>query len=672
MKMNLDSYTMESKKKISGKFINRELSWLSFNARVLYYVKDKKLPLNERLKFLAITESNLDEFLSVRFANAYKNQDKEPYKDILSEIKKFKKSQEAIFGNLKDHLEEKKKLKIVKVKNLDKKDKSKLYEYYYNNIFPMLTPVIINNANYSPNLISGQLSIAVIMKRDNKETLCVIPIFSDIDHIIRLNNKHVVLIEDVIKEFCGKSLFINEEITNICAFRLIKDASVLLSHNDDKFIVDRMQDVLEQRNNSEPIFMEIEKNASQELVHILLSAFKVPSKHIYYSNEMLKYKRFMSPIFSSDESYKSFVPFVFEDYENYDTIFDALKEKDILLHHPYDSYDTVVRFIDSAAHDKDVVAIKQTLYRVSSIDSPIVNSLCYAAQAGKKVSVLIEIKARFDEENNINLIEKLKHAGATVLLGTEYLKTHCKMCIVIRKENSELKVYSHMSTGNYNEKTARQYTDLSFLTSKRKLGTDLLNIFNILSGHSRPDDKLEKIAYSPVNLRKTLEKNIEREIKHAKNGKHSEIFIKVNSISDPIIDKLYKAASAGVKVYIICRGICSIVPRKNLYIKSIVGRFLEHSRIYYFSNNGNPEYFISSADLLTRNLDRRVEVLISLKESSVIKQIKWIIKVFKEDKANSFIMDSDGKWKHSDGSFDAQDWFIKYSDVKKKKKKWHK
>ena len=672
MKMNLDSYSMESKQKISGKFINRELSWLSFNARVLYYVKDKKVPLNERLKFLAITESNLDEFISVRFAYAYKNQDQEPYKEILNEIKKFKKSQESIFANLVEYLNDKKKMKIVKVKNLDKKDKRNLYDYYYNNIFPLLTPVIINNANFSPNLMSGQLSIAVTMKRDNKESLCVIPISSDTDHLIRIDEKRVVLIEDVIKEFCGRSLFINETITNICAFRLIKDASVLLSHDNNKFIVDRMIDVLDKRNNSEPMFLEIEKDASQELIHILISAFKVPSKHIYYSNEILKYKRFMDPIFSSNDSYKPFEPFVFENYENYDSIFDALKERDILLHHPYDSYDTVVRFIESAARDKDVLAIKQTLYRVSSIDSPIVNALCYAAQAGKKVSVLIEIKARFDEYNNINLIEKLKHAGATVLLGTEYLKTHCKMCIVIRKEGSELRVYSHMGTGNYNEKTARIYTDLSFLTSKRKLGADLLNIFNILSGHSRPDDKLEKIAYSPVNLRKTLEKNIEREIKHAKNGKRSEIFIKVNSISDPIIDKLYKAASAGVKVYIVCRGICSIVPKKNIFIKSIVGRFLEHSRIYYFSNNGSPEYYISSADLLTRNLDRRVEVLISLKDSSVIKQIKWIIRVFKEDRANSFIMDSDGKWKHVDGTFDAHQWFIEYSDVKKKKKKWNK
>lgn len=674
MKLDIESYSMESsKKKVTGKFINRELSWISFNSRVLYYVKNKSIPLNERLKFLAITESNMDEFISVRFANAYKHQDEEPYKEILSQIIKFNHAQEVIFSDLHNYLKEKKKLEIVKIKTLSKKEKESLYRRYYQSIFPLLTPVIINSGNYSPNLISGQLCIGVTLKKDNKEVLCVIPISNEIDHLISLDKRHYVLIEDIIKSFAGKSLFINEEITNICSFRMIKDASIILSHDNNRFIVDRMEEVLQKRQNSEPMFLEIEKSASDELERILIHAFHVPPKHIYRSSVMLKYKRFMSPLLSEEDSYESFEPFVFENYENYFSLFDALKDRDILLHHPYDSYETVVKFIQHASYDKDVVAIKQTLYRVSSINSPIVEALCNAAKNGKKVSVLIEIKARFDEENNINLIEKLKNAGATVLLGTEYLKTHCKMCIVIRKEKEGLKVYSHMGTGNYNEKTARQYTDISFLTSRRKIGIDLLNIFNILSGHSRPDEKLEKISYSPVNLRKTLEKNIDREIKYAKDGKRAEIFIKVNSISDPmIIDKLYKASNAGVKIYIVCRGICSIVAKRNIYIKSIVGRFLEHSRIYYFYNNKNPEYYISSADLLTRNLDRRVEVLISLKDTSVIKQVDWIIKVFKEDQRNSFIQNTDGKWQHMSGDFDCHEWFIQYSDIKKSKKKWRK
>ena len=624
--LNLETYSANpKKKKISGKFINRELSWVSFNSRVLYYANDKKVPLNERLKFLAITESNLDEFLSVRFSYAYENQDIEPYKRILDKILDFKRSQKVVWNNMKKYLKEKKDISFIKMKDLNKKEKDKLFDYYQDNIFPLLTPIIINSENYSPNLMSGQLCIGVILEKGNNNILCIIPISNDIDHIIKIDNKRFILIEDIIKEFANKTLFINETILNISSFRLIKDASFVLSHDNSKFIIDRMKDVLNKRKVSEPIFLEIEDN-----------------------KELNEYEKF----------------------ENCYSLFDALKYEDILLHHPYDSYDTVVRFIEHASMDKHVIAIKQTLYRVSSIDSPIVNALCTAARNGKKVSVLIEIKARFDEENNINLIDKLKDAGVTVLLGTEYLKTHCKMCIVVREENDELKIYSHVGTGNYNEKTATQYTDISYLTSKRKIGIDLLNIFNILSGHSRPDEKLEKISYSPVNLRSTIEKNINREIRNAKKGHKAEIFIKVNSLSDPIIDKLYKAADSGVKVYIITRSICSILPRKNLYVKSIVGRFLEHSRIYYFYNNKNPEYYISSADLLTRNLDKRIEVLISLKDSNVIEQIKWIIKVFKEDEYNSFELLSDGTWKHLKGSFNAHNYFIENSNTLRYKKSW--
>ena len=666
--LNLETYSANpKKKKISGKFINRELSWVSFNSRVLYYANDKKVPLNERLKFLAITESNLDEFLSVRFSYAYENQDIEPYKRILDKILDFKRSQKVVWNNMKKYLKEKKDISFVKMKDLNKKEKDKLFDYYQDNIFPLLTPIIINSENYSPNLMSGQLCIGVILEKGNNNILCIIPISNDIDHIIKIDNKRFVLIEDIIKEFANKTLFINETILNISSFRLIKDASFVLSHDNSKFIIDRMKDVLNKRKVSEPIFLEIEDN--KELKNIIMREFNVPNNHVYESDTILKFKRFMQPILS-DEVYKHFEPFEYEKFENCYSLFDALKYEDILLHHPYDSYDTVVRFIEHASMDKHVIAIKQTLYRVSSIDSPIVNALCTAARNGKKVSVLIEIKARFDEENNINLIDKLKDAGVTVLLGTEYLKTHCKMCIVVREENDELKIYSHVGTGNYNEKTATQYTDISYLTSKRKIGIDLLNIFNILSGHSRPDEKLEKISYSPVNLRSTIEKNINREIRNAKKGHKAEIFIKVNSLSDPIIDKLYKAADSGVKVYIITRSICSVLPRKNLYVKSIVGRFLEHSRIYYFYNNKNPEYYISSADLLTRNLDKRIEVLISLKDSNVIEQIKWIIKVFKEDEYNSFELLSDGTWKHLKGSFNAHNYFIENSNTLRYKKSW--
>jgi len=674
MKLDLQTYSLESSKKITGPFINRERSWISFNARVLWHVRNKKIPIGERCNFLGITESNLDEFLSVRFSDAYKHQDEEPYEKILSDILSFKKAQEQVASELLSQINERYKVKMVKVKSLSDKDRKTLYDVYFDKIFPLLTPVMIDQNNYSPSIMSGQLCIAVTIQKGKYDVLCVIPINDDIPHIVMVDKHRFVLIEDIIMNFANKSLFVNETIKEKTTFRLVRDASIVLSHNSDKFIVDRMIDVINHRNTSEPIFMEIEDN-NRGMKSILVHAFKVPNDHVYEA-KLLLYKRFadgdfVKKVFPKSAFYEKFEPFVFENSRNYYSIFEALREQDILLHHPYDSYETVVKFIQHAAYDKNVLAIKQTLYRVSSIDSPIVEALCDAARNGKKVSVLIEIKARFDEQHNIALINKLKCAGATVLLGSEYLKTHCKMCLVIRQEKNDLRVYSHVGTGNYNEKTAKLYTDISFMTSKRKIGNDLLSVFNILSGHSRPDTKMEKIFYAPVNLRKTLERNIDREIHNAKNGKRAEIFIKVNSISDSIVSKLYKAADAGVKVYIIARGICSIVPRKNLYVKSIVGRFLEHSRIYYFYNGGkNSEYYISSADLLTRNLDKRIEVLISLKDSSVIEQVKWIMSVYRADRKNSFELNKDRKWTHMSGDFDSHQWFMDYSDVKKGKKKW--
>jgi polyphosphate kinase len=365
-------------------------------------------------------------------------------------------------------------------------------------------------------------------------------------------------------------------------------------------------------------------------------------------------------LLGKSHSYTSFTPAPYEFMDEQFSIFSAIEERDILLHHPYDSYETVITFLEHASIDPSVVGIKMTLYRVSSVDSPIVNALVRAAKNGKHVSVLIEIKARFDESRNIELISKLKQAGVNILLGLEYLKTHCKMCMVLRKEDDgHIKVYSHLATGNYNEKTSKIYSDLSYFTAKQKIGMDLLNIFNILSGVSSPDEKLQRVFYAPVNLRKTLTKCIDKEIDNAKKGKPAGIFLKLNSISDvQIVNKLYEAADAGVKIYIICRGVCSIVHQKNIYVKSIVGRFLEHSRIYCFKNNDDPLYFISSADLLTRNLDRRVETLVSLKDKNVIDKLKEIIFILKEDKQNSFKMNEDGDYKKMKGNFDSHEWFI--------------
>lgn len=659
MKLNLENYEMmvDDNVKVKGPFIHRDITLLDFNKRVLKQTKMKKYPMNERMKFLAITGSNMDEFISVRFAGICEAKETEPYDEVLSKMKKFKKKQDKAFIELKEKLERKYGLEFTKPKNLGKKELEKLRKEYISNIFPLLTPFNVDGLEI-PNIVSGEVCIIVIINDNGVERSSILPIPKNIDLIIQIGNK-VLYTEDVIRYFMKNTIFMNRKIVGSGAFRVIRDASVILSHDKSRFIVDRMSETLRRRKNGNPIFLELTKNVNAKICSTLMGIFKIPNGHVYRKGEVLSYKRFMQPLLSDDYSFKPFKVIHYENQDNYFSIFDALKNNDILLHHPYESYDTVVQFIEHASKDKDVIGIKQTLYRVSGLDSPIVNALCAASRNGKRVDVMVEIKARFDEDNNIRLVDKLKEAGVHVIFGDEYLKTHCKMCVVLRKESDDIRIYSHIATGNYNEKTAKLYTDISYLTSKQKIGSDLITIFNILTDACRPIDELQKVRYSPVNLRKTLIDCIDREIKIAKKGKEAEIFMKVNSLSDTIMaNKIYEAADKGVKINIICRGVCSIQARKNLNIKSIVGRFLEHSRIYYFRNDGNSDYFISSADLLTRNLDKRVELMINLKDSEVVGQLDWMISVFNADKGNSFVMTENGKWKKPECGVSCQDMFI--------------
>ena len=671
MKLDIDNYNMIDikKTKVKGKFVPRDISWLDFNQRVLSCSLKSNIPFNERMNFLGITESNLNEFIGVRFSNAYNNKNEEPYKELLKDIKKFFNHQNSTFKILLKELKSKYNIGLCTPDKLSKKEKDKLKEVYDEMIFPLITPIDISDGNY--NITSGTVCISVIVKRGGNDRLVIIPLLNNIGRLYQIGD-NILLVEDIITFFMKDTLFINQEVISTSVFKIIKDASVILSHDESKFIVDRMIDTLNKRNTSKSLFLELRDNTDEEMEKLLSTIFKIPNNHIYNKKIVIDYKVFSKEkILGVKESYKSFDPFQYENYENYYNIFDAINNEDILLHHPYDSYDTVVKFIQHSAIDPNVEVIRQTLYRVSSINSPIVNALCDAARNGKSVVVLVEIKARFDEDNNIKVIEKLQRNGVKVVLGEEYLKTHCKMCIVVRREDDKLKIYSHVATGNYNEKTGRLYTDLSYFTSKQKIGRDLLMIFSILSGNNKPDEGLNKVFYAPVNLRKQLEKCIDREISNAKKGNKGEIFIKVNSLSDiRMVNKLYEAADSGVKIKIICRGACSIIPRKNIEVKSIVGRFLEHSRIYYFKNNKHPEYYISSADLLTRNLDRRVETLISLTDSNVIDDLKWIIDVLNEDQINSYKMNDKGKWIRVKGDFDSHQWLIDYSDEKKRKKKW--
>lgn len=665
MKLNLELYEMEHDKKVKpkGRFINRDISWLRFNARVLYYAH-ANIQLNERFKFLAISDSNLNEFLSVRYPYVKKHRDTQPFAELQKDVKKFITRQGIVYNELKSLLKDNK-MEIIKPSKLDKKELRKLRTIFMNDIFPLVTPIQVGSINDYIKLDNGQLCIATLINDTSRESLNIIPISKAIDRFYIINDK-IILIEDIIYHFIN-DIFTNKEIISKTSFKIIKDSDIELSHDTSKFIVERMQETLLSRRLSKSVYMILQKDTKPSLKKMLNHAFSVSSKNTA-ETELVDYTRFFNKVLSGSKySYKPFEPHEYRDDEIRYSLFEVLKEKDILLHHPYDSYDTVVKFIYHAAIDPDVLAIKQTLYRVSSIDSPIVNALCTAAKNGKHVAVLVEIKARFDEENNIELIKKLKENGVVVLLGLEHLKTHCKMCMVVRQEGDKKRIYSHIGTGNYNEKTANQYTDLSYLTSKNKIGIDLLNVFNIIAGNSSPKEKMQKISYSPVTLRKTLLKCIDKEISIAKSGKDAEIFIKVNSLSDTImVNKLYDAAKEGVKITIICRGVCSICSRENIRIKSIVGRFLEHSRIYYFRNNKNSEYFISSADLLTRNLDKRVETLVSVKDSNVVKKLESIMNALIDDTENSFTMTEKGTWIEPKKGFNAHEWLIEHRKPFKK------
>lgn len=641
-------------------FINREESWIDFNARVLACAKNPEIPLNDRFNFLSITSSNLDEFISVRYPATFEDHDEK--KKVRTMIKRFMDSQQIVYKSLKTELLEHG-VEITLFKKLSKDEQSEMKAKFIEEVFPNLTPVDME-INQKPDLLNGQTCIAVLVDSGTSKVV-LIAVDNRIPKIFKIKNK-VILLEDLILNNL-EVLFMKQSIRAKGFFRLIRNQDITLTHNQDSFIIDRMEETLERRRHGNPIWLEA-SGLGKYLTDVVTQLYSISEKEIY-NGELCDLKRFSQHLLSEEFSYQPMESFDLMHRINEESIFSAIDKKDILLQHPYDSFQTVIQFLNHAALDDAVRSIKMTLYRVSGEDSPVIDALINAAERGKSVSVLVEIKARFDENLNLRVIKKLRAHGVTVLLGMEYQKTHCKFIVVVRDNGERNVIYSHIGTGNYNEKTAKIYTDLSYFTNRQKVGMDLLHIFNILSGISNPDNKLQKVFYAPVNLRTKLYKLIDREIENASKGKKAAIFMKINSLSDPeMVDKLYEAADKGVVVNIICRGVCSIVPRDRLFVKSIVGRFLEHSRIYYFYNNGDHEYFISSADLLTRNLDRRIEILVSMKGSHVVNNLAAIIRVMLEDQKNSFTMLPTGTYEKMKGEFDSHKWFSEHHLTGKKVK----
>lgn len=659
-------------------YLNRELSWLEFNKRVLIQTVRKDVPLIERCNFLSITSSNMDEFIMVRLASSLNSLMKNPtnielsgmnpheeYKSILDGIKRFKSLQDNCYEILLKKLN-KENIHICKYKELSKDEKSYIGKIFYKSIFPVLTPINFDTTKQFPDIISKQLTIVVSLEDSHTNDLQVIsfiPLNENLDLIYEIPTKNdkekkYILLEDIIYGYLNR-IYFNKKILDYGMIKILRQADIELSHDKGMYITDRMRNTLLQRRYSEPIFMDVTSNISKPLQKIIMKIFELNKSQVFEYDNTFNYGG-LTKINLENGKYKSFSPQYPSELIGEHDMFTAIDNGDIVLHHPYESFDPVVKFLEHAAYDKDVIAIKQTLYRVSSIDSPIVNALCKAAENGKQVSVILEIKARFDEDRNISMIEKMKLSGIQLIYGTEDLKTHCKFIVVVRRSKKGFKVYTHLGTGNYNDKTSKIYTDLSYFTSDFKIGQDVAMIFNMLSGFSEPTTKINKLFFSPYNLRKKLENCIEDEIKNAKNGKPAIITLKVNSISDKaMIDKLYTASKHGVKVIVFCRGICSMKPiNKNIMIRSIVGRFLEHSRIYYFHNNNHPNIFISSADLLTRNLDKRFEILTPVKDEAKEKILK-ILSMYYKDTFNSFEMDNSGEYHKLEGGCNIHDLFMK-------------
>lgn len=654
------------------RFTNRELSWLAFNKRVLSETKDNHLPLMERLKFLSITASNLDEFFMVRVASlkdqvnaGYTKKDiagmtsKEQIDAILKETHKFTTAQYNTYNRSFLPSLKKNGLKIVtEFEKLTEEQADYVDNYFQKEVFPVLTPMAVDSSRPFPLIRNRSLNIgALLMDKKKKGTIdfATVQVPSVLPRVVTIptdgdNCTTVILLEQIIEKNIQK-LFLNYRVLCQAPFRVMRNADLSIDEDEAADLLIEIEKQLKKRQWGEAIRLEVEDNIDKRLLKTLRKEFDLSEDAIFKINGPLDLT-FLMKVYDIEGfdhlKEPKYIPQQPKMLDASRDLFEQIREHDILLHHPYETFDPVVNFVKKAASDPNVLAIKQTLYRVSS-HSPIIASLAQAAENGKQVSVLVELKARFDEENNIVWAKKLEKAGCHVIYGLVGLKTHSKITLVVRKEEDEIRRYVHLGTGNYNDSTAKLYTDMGMFTSKTRYGEDATAVFNMLSGYSEPL-VWNKLSLAPLWLRGKFLSLIEREKEHAKNGRPARIIAKMNSLCDPgIIEALYDASEAGVEIDLIVRGICCLRAgikglSEHIRVRSIVGTFLEHSRIFYFENNGNAEYYMGSADWMPRNLDKRVEILFPIEDPILQEEIYHILHIQLSDTKKAHLLMPDGHY----------------------------
>lgn len=670
-------------------FINRELSWLEFNHRVLEEARDRKNPLFERLKFLSIVSSNLDEFFMIRVASlkdqveaGFNKKDpaglspKQQLKRISLRTHKMVDEQYAslnralIFGLRKNGIY------LFNKNELTESQKCFLQDYFIHNIYPVLTPMAVDSSRPFPLILNKSLNLAILLKDEMAEgeyIFATVQVPSVLSRMVEIpcdppESRCFILLEELI-EMNIHRLFSGRKILWTSPYRITRNADLTIEEEEAEDLLMEIEKSLKKRKWGAAIRLEVHKAMDSRLIEILKRSLEIHHGDIYHIQGPLDLT-FLMKIYEIDGyehlRYSRHEPQVPADLIGEEDIFEAISRKDIFIHHPFESFDPVTQLVKKASEDSRVLAIKQTLYRVSG-DSPIVKALASAAEKGKQVTVLVEVKVRFDEENNILWAKKLEQAGCHVIYGLVGLKTHAKLILVVRKESEGIKRYIHLGTGNYNDITAKYYTDMGLFTCNEYFAEDASAIFNMLSGYSEVP-RWTKLEAAPKGLREKFLALIENEIQQVRLGRKGRIIAKMNSLSDQeMIMAFYEASSQGVIIDLVVRGICCLRPgipgvSENITVKSIVGRFLEHSRVFYFYNNGCEDIYLSSADLMHRNLDRRVELLFPAECKNIKNRIKGILEKILEDNGKARVMGPDGKYHKIDKRgrkiTDSQNYFI--------------